>query len=282
MRAQWRDWWLTLKDRQLTAERVRSFAAADVLVVSFTKSGRTWLRVLLSNFYSRRFGLSPKELIDGDNFHRLVAEVPRIFFAPDTRFPYPELGRPKVEATPRQKVVFLVRDPRDVAVSLHFHVKSRASERELRRKKIPQAARSLDIDSFVLDSDFGTSRVIAYFNRWASERQRLPNAHLLRYEDLHADTGKTFAALLAFLGEPADPAEVAETVRFASFASLRQKELEGFFHSDRLGRKRSDDAESAKVRKGRIGGYREALRPETVQELDRLIAERLDSAFGYR
>ena len=282
MRKRLRDWWLTLKDSRLTAERVRSFAAADVLVVSFTKSGRTWLRVLLSNFYSRRFGLSPKELIDGDNFHRQVAEVPRVFFAPDTRFPYPELGRPRVEAAPRQKVVFLVRDPRDVAVSFHFHVKRRASERELRRKKIPEAARDLDLDSFVLDPGFGASRVIGYLNRWVEERQRLPNVHLLRYEDLHADTEKAFAALLAFMGEPADPALVAETVRFAAFESLQQKEQEGFFHSDRLGRKQSGDAESAKVRKGRIGGYREALRPETVQELDRLIAERLDSAFGYR
>ncbi|MEZ5860804.1 MAG: hypothetical protein R3D28_17815 [Geminicoccaceae bacterium] len=66
---------------------MRSFAAADVLVVSFTKSGRTWLRVLLSNYYSRRFGLSDKELIDGGNFHRQRADIPKIFFAPDLRFP---------------------------------------------------------------------------------------------------------------------------------------------------------------------------------------------------
>ncbi len=282
MRALLREWWLTFRDRGLTAERVRSFAAADVLVVSYTKSGRTWLRVLLSNYYSRRFGLSDKELIDGDNFHRQQTEVPKIFFAPDTRFPYPELGPPKVHAAPHQKIVFLVRDPRDVAVSLFFHVRNRASERELRRKKIPPGARELDIDSFVLDPSFGAGRMIGYLNRWAEQRHTLRQAHLLRYEDLRADTEAVFADLLAFIGETVDPEQVAETVRFASFQSLQQKEREGYFNSDRLGQTRAGDAETAQVRQGRVGGYRSALRPETADRLDRLVAERLDPGFGYR
>jgi hypothetical protein len=282
VRERLRDWWLTLKDSRLTAERVKSFATADVLVVSYTKSGRTWLRVLLSNYYSRRFGLSDKELIDGGNFHRQRADIPKIFFAPDTRFPYPELGPPKVHARAHQKIVFLVRDPRDVAVSLYFHVRSRAGERELRRKKIPLGARELDIDSFVLDPSFGAARMIGYLNRWAEERRTLAQAHLLRYEDLRADTEATFADLLAFIGETVDPAQVSETVRFASFQSLQQKEREGYFNSDRLGQTRAGDAETAKVREGRVGGYRSSLRPETADRLDRLVVERLAPDFGYR
>jgi hypothetical protein len=275
------DWWLAQKDRRLTAERVRSYAAADVLVISFTKSGRTWLRVLISNYYARRFGLSDRELIDGGNFHALAAAVPSVFFAPDTRFPYPELGPAEVEAQPRQKVVFLVRDPRDVAVSLYFHIKHRASDRELRRKKIPKDARSLDLDAFVLDPAFGAARAVDYMNRWATERDRLPQAHVMRYEDLRADTAKVFSALLRFLGEPADPALVAEVVAFAAFGSLQQKEREGYFASDRLGQTRAGEAETGKVRQGRVGGYREQLRPETVAALDRLVTQTLDPAYGY-
>lgn len=277
-----RDWWLAGKDRRLTAERVKSFAAADVLVISFTKSGRTWLRVLISNYYSRRFGLSEKELIDGANFHARNALVPKVFFAPDTRFPYPELGPAEVAAAPSQKVVFMVRDPRDVAVSLYFHVKNRASERELRRKKIPLAARALDLDRFVLDPSFGAARAIEYMNRWASERPVLEQSCVLRYEDLVRDTAAAFSGLLDFMGEPAPPELVAEVVAFASFKSLQQKEREGFFSSDRLGRKDSADAATGKVRQGRVGGHAEQLRPETVAALDRLVAERLDPSYGYR
>ncbi len=276
------DWWLARKDRRLTAQRVQRFAAADILVISFTKSGRTWLRVLLSNYYARRFGLSDRELIDGGNFHEQAGAVPKIFFAPDTRFPYPELGPAEVEAAPHQKVVFMVRDPRDVAVSLYFHVKHRASTRELRRKKIPKGARELTLDAFVLEPEFGAARAVRYLNRWAAELGQLPQAHLLRYENLSSDTAAAFTALLRFLGEPAEPALVAEVVAFAAFGSLQQKERQGFFASDRLGRTTAGAAETGKVRQGRVGGYREELRHETVAALDRLVAQRLDPRYGYR
>ncbi len=276
-----RDRRLDRKDARLTAERAAKFADADVLVVSYTKSGRTWLRVLLSNLFSRRFGLSDKELLDGDNLHRQAPLVPKVYFAPDTKFPYPELGPALVFASSRQKVVFLVRDPRDVAVSFYFHVKHRAGARELRRKKIPEAARALDLDSFVLDPDFGAARTVAYLNRWAAARAGLRATHLLHYEELVADTIGTFTALLDFLGQPTDPTLVAEVVAFAAFDSLQQKEREGFFTSDRLGRTRAGDPETGKVRQGQVGGYRERLRPETVRALDRLVRDTLDPVYGY-
>ena len=275
-------WRLAGKERRLTAERVQSFAAADVLVISFTKSGRTWLRVLISNYFARRHGMSEKELIDGDNFHRQVAAVPRVFFAPDTKFPYPELGPAEVAATARQKVVFLVRDPRDVAVSLYYHVKHRASDRELGRKKIPAAARDLELDDFVLDPDFGAARAIDYMNRWAAERDRLTQSYVLRYEELRADTTAAFTGLLHFLGQPVEPGLVGEVIAFAAFDSLQQKEREGFFKSDRLGQKRAGDTTTGKVRQGRVGGYAAQLRPATRDALDRLVADRLDPAYGYR
>jgi hypothetical protein len=276
-----RDRRLNRKDARLTAERAAKFAAADVLVVSFTKSGRTWLRVLLSNLFSRRFGLSDKELLDGDNLHRQAPLVPKVYFAPDTKFPYPELGPALVFASSRQKVVFLVRDPRDVAVSFYYHVKHRAGPRELRRKKIPEAARALDPDSFVLDPHFGAARAIAYLNRWAAERAELTHTHLLHYENLVADTTSAFTALIDFIGQPSDPSLVAEVVDFASFESLQRKEREGFFDSDRLGQTRAGDPETGKVRQGRVGGYRDRLRPETVRALDRLVRDTLDPVYGY-
>ena len=281
MRELIRGLWFDRKDARLTAERAAKFADADVLVVSFTKSGRTWLRVLLSNLFSRRFALSDKELLDGDNMHRQAPLIPKVYFAPDTKFPYPEMGPAKVFASSRQKVVFLVRDPRDVAVSFYFHVKHRAGARELRRKKIPEAARSLEIDSLVLDPHFGAARAIAYLNRWAAERSRLPQSHVLRYEELVADTVGALTAVLDFIGEPADPSLIAEVVEFASFQSLQQKEREGFFDSDRLGQTRAGDAETGKVRQGRVGGYRDQLRPDTVLTLDRLVSETLDPVYGY-
>jgi hypothetical protein len=276
------DWWLDRKDARLIAERVERFASADLLFVSFTKSGRTWVRVLLSNLYARRYGLSDKELINAGNFHALVPEIPCVHFAPDIRLPYPELGPAQVQASARQRVVFLLRDPRDVALSLFFHVKHRAGPRELRRKKIPLDARDAGPDRFVLDEGHGAPRVIRYLNRWAEDAADLPTTLRLRYEDLLADTRGELERLADFIGVDVEPAVLDEVVAFAAFQSMQAKEREGYFNSDRLGRTSADDAASGKVREGKAGGHRDHLRPETVAALDQMVAERLDPRYGYR
>ena len=55
---------------------------ADYVIVSFGKSGRTWLRVMISRIYQRRHGLSD-ELIEYGNYHRANAALPRVLFTHD-------------------------------------------------------------------------------------------------------------------------------------------------------------------------------------------------------
>jgi hypothetical protein len=277
-----RQWLLDRKDDNLLEERAARFAAADLLVVSYTKSGRTWLRVLLSNMLARCYGLDDKELLNGDNLHRMDARAPKVFFAADTRLPYPELGPARVTVQPHQRVLFLVRDPRDVAVSFHFHIKHRANQRELRRKRISPAVREFDLDRFVVDPSFGIMRVIGYLNRWVEQRAALPHAEVLRYEDLRADTAKELARVATFIGLDVDPPLINAVVDFADFESLKKKERDGYFNSDRLGLRKADNEASGKVRQGEVGGYRARLQPATVAELDRLVATHLHPAYGYR
>jgi hypothetical protein len=269
-------------DARLVAKRAQRFAAADVLIVSYTKSGRTWLRVLLSKLLSDMHQLSDRELIDGDNFHRQRPEIPKIFFAPDTRYPYPEIGEAQVRVADHQRVIFLVRDPRDVAISFFFHVQHRASEGELRRKKVPPAARALPIDDFVRHDACGVPRVLRYLNRWAEERRARPGSLLVRYEDLRAGTKGELARIASFIGFEAGAEALDRVTSFASFENLQEKERQGFFASDRLGLTRAGESESAKVRKGKVGGYRDYLSAETVAYVDRLVQVELDPSYGYR
>ena len=278
----WRGWRNRQRDARLVAKRVRSFAAADFLIVSYTKSGRTWLRVLLSKLLSERYQISDRKLIDGDNFHRLRAEIPKIFFAPDTRYPYPELGDTQVRVAARQRLIFLARDPRDVAVSFFFHVRHRASEGELRRKKVPASARSLDIDDFVRTDACGVPRVLRYLNRWAAERSGYPDSLLTRYEDLVADTSIELGRIASFIGIQPDPATLERVGRFGSFDHLQSLEREGFFASGRLGLTQVGESGSAKVRKGKVGGYRDCLSSATIACVDQLVRSELDPLYRYR
>ena len=56
---------------------------ADAVVVSFGKSGRTWLRMLMSRYYQRRYDLPDASFIGFDNLTRKDARIPRLVFTHD-------------------------------------------------------------------------------------------------------------------------------------------------------------------------------------------------------
>jgi hypothetical protein len=70
-------------------------------------------------------------------------------------------------------------------------------------------------------------------------------------------------------------------VQFGSFDNLRQLEGQGFFRQGGLKRRDAGDPESFKVRRGKVGGYRDYFTDEQVAELEGLMAARLSPSLGY-
>ena len=84
-------------------EDFEKLARADCVVVSFGKSGRTWLRVMLSRFYQVRYGLARRHLLSFDNLHNKNSAIPKIFFTHDNYLKdYADAGRPE-SAVSRQE-----------------------------------------------------------------------------------------------------------------------------------------------------------------------------------
>jgi hypothetical protein len=125
-------------------------------------------------------------------------------------------------------------------------------------------------------------RVVERLNRWQAEAATFPAVLRLHYEALRADPVSELGRLALFAGSGADAVQIARAVAFAGLESLREKERSGFFAGGRLGRVDPADPASAKVRAGQIGGYRQLLPAAEAAALDRLVAERLDPALGYR
>jgi alcohol sulfotransferase len=254
---------------------------ADVLVISHTKSGRTWLRIMISHLYHLAYGTPANAIIGFDNLHRLEPAIPRIYFNRDTRVPTLNRDNGFVAAPRDRRTLFLVRDPRDVAVSFHFHVCNRASARELHRKGIAKQAKSLPLFDFVTDPALGIPRVIEHYNRWHEEMQDMPRALVIRYEDLHADPVATLGQVMRFIDREYDRDRLARAVQFASFDNLARKEKSGFFDSGRMQTTNPEDAGSRKVRRGKVGGYRDYFTPEQITVIEGLMA-RLHPDYGYR
>src|SRR5687767_7028255 len=61
----------------------RRLAAADYVIVSFGKSGRTWLRLLVSRYFQLRYQLPTDAVFRFKNLSALNSSVPAILFTHD-------------------------------------------------------------------------------------------------------------------------------------------------------------------------------------------------------
>jgi hypothetical protein len=240
--------------------------------VSIPKSGRTWIRFFLTTYFAHKHGLGAEfEVLNGQG------GAPRITFTHDYfqnvvesslvfRFKGKAVVPPALRGTKR--ILLIARDPRDAVVSLYFHQSRRAVRRQYQGT----------IEEFIRDPSFGIDNIVRIMNLWAGEF----NVLHVRYESLKADVDAGFRRILGFIGPDEKVDEVA--LRHALDASSfdRMKELERSSAGARtiLGARDVGDPESYKVRKGKVGGFRDYLSPAGIACVDAAFA-RLDPRFGY-
>jgi aryl sulfotransferase len=99
-----------------------------------------------------------------------------------------------------------------------------------------------------------------YMASWL-DQDEIP-IHLIRYEDLAADTFGTFRRALDFAGRAASDDDVRRAIAFADFAELRRQEREkGFRETPR-------QAGGLFFRRGEAGGWRNELAAEQIARIE--------------
>ncbi len=174
--------------------------------------------------------------------------------------PHGSVGAPLLmKALPESRMIFLVRDPRDVAASkMDAHRKgSRPSEQ--RKTKRPELFEK-NTEADERPDDFVKGRAKSYL-RDIELSKRAYEAHeghkvLIRYEDLRANTLVTMKHIYSTLEIPMEEQELIRVIEKFSWESIPEEEKG-----------------AGKIRrKATPGGWREDLTPEQAEAVEKITA----------
>lgn len=248
--------------RQLVRYRRRGLDHSDVLLVSYPKSGSTWLRMLLGMTLTGTemdFDLV-REQLPPLGSHR---SAPKLLGGSGRVVRTHEILS-SLEPIPC-RVLYLVRDGRDVAASYYHHVR-----RVGRFNRGPADFLAAFLAGRIDGYGTWTDHVDA-----AARGQAAGAVAVLRYEDLRAETADALGRVCDELGVSVTPGAIGAAVAANTKLRMNAKEAQ----SRVLMAQRSDG--SSVVRPDGAPGWRDMFEPDDARRLEEGLAPGLVQ-FGYR
>jgi hypothetical protein len=214
----------------------------DCFLVSYPKSGTTWLGFLIAQVLKR----DEQEQLDLKSFNKYVPDVNLEYTKRGSLAAYAEFRDPRFflchaagdEKLP--KVVYVTRDPRDVMVS-YWHY-----------QKFLKADFNLSLAEFLRSDDHWPCEWDEHVIGWLLPTPRRDVLHV-RYEDMHRDAAAVLGRVLAFAGVRCTDAQISAAVESSRFENMRAAE-ERFGVNGHAG-----DQQERFVRKGRVGSWQEEM-----------------------
>ena len=273
---------IAIERRLRGKEEYRKLQLADWVLMSWGKSGRTWFRVMLSRFYQVKHDLPENLLLDFDNLHGRNPAIPRVLFSHNNYMRDYLKDWTTLEHFRGKKIVLLVRDPRDVAVSQFFQWKYRMRPHKKLLNEYPPHKADISTWDFVTDRKAGVPRIVDYFNGWAHRAPNAADLLVIRYEDMRKDPDAVMQKVLEFTGTPGTPEQIREAVEFAAYDNMKKMEEKKAFRLSGARVKPGDknNPDSFKVRRAKVGGYRDYFDDQQVATIDAMV-DQLDPMFGY-
>lgn len=201
----------------------------DVFIVSYPKSGNTWVRFLLAN------ALYPEAEVDFHTIHELIPEVGDEDMRRSSLPPARLLKSHAPYRSAYPQVIYIVRDGRDVYTS-YYHYRQ------------PDLDDETTFEDF-LEGDRWPSRWGEHVREWMNAADGNDDILIVRFEDLKDDSTHELRRMLSFLDRESIPeSRIQQAAEASSFENMRRLEKE-------RGRKYGDVDQF--MRKGKAGGWQE-------------------------
>ena len=224
-----------------------------IWIASYPKSGNTWVRALLTNYLSKKTtnvlndilnikkfpreeifeGIVDKKLLEKDKLELYKYFIPaqkkinqnnKLNILKTHNFGGSIYNHPFTDSNNTCGAIYLIRDPRSVAVSYAYHA-------DISFEK--------SVDFLLNEKQFSLNDKIYSEARlsWTIHAQSWINSDwpkvLIKYEDLHNDTFKYFKSILLFIRKfikfEIDDEKIKKTIDICSFKNLSKEESESGF-----------------------------------------------------
>ena len=206
----------------------------DTVLLSYPKSGRTWLRMILAKILDLK-GYSTQEYEMIPAVHLPIDEIKKQF-GTDIN------------------VIFLYRNIGDVVLS-YYNEKTTST----RSGTLYEGS----VKDFINDSEYGASKIAEYNSKCYNSLGLFKKSKVITYEKMISDTYSVVKGLTSFMGIEVSDEEINKAVEYSNFQNM-QKIEQGKGKNHLSNYKGNFGKSVGRVRQGKVDAYKDTLKDMPV------------------
>ncbi len=235
------------------------FSAKKNFFISYPKSGRTWARFMVDAYKAQLYGVEVRNVFKVERKLRLKHHVEWTHLAGHQRNHYCAMMPENLSLLEQTPCVFMIRNIHATLASAWFQVTERLGV-------------SLnDKDSFLNGTAHGIMHIISFYNTWIEIEKRVPRVSYISYDRLKNHTRFEFVKLLKALDLEIDDSVVESALEMGSFENMKKLAISDEYLSTPLSPADHSKPNSAKVRSGATGSYRNVFSEEQISFINEMI-----------
>ncbi len=254
--------------------KYNSLTSFPLIIVSYPKSGRTWLQKMLIEVVRLNLGIED-QISDISNLS-LHTSIPKILSThAGSSWEEIVLTDEDIKVNDWKKYahaknIFLMRDPRDVLVSQYYHIIHRTGYR------------TFDKNYLISNKNVGLLKIINFMNKWkAFSKENSDTILEVSYEEMKLNPNESLSKICTFWNIPiSNESIIDQAVKNCSLDNMRKAESDTskspWSHTSQKNNKNSFQS-----RKGIIGEYKDFFSSPEIKLINQMIHENLHESFNY-